>query len=410
MKKISVLIWNDFTHDKRVRNISKSLSENGYDVTVIAAKPYKGLPVSEKGKIRIRRIPQFSSLYSKQKSISSESKMKNMIQKNSIFRFIKNNKIRLYITAFLNWASFNLGLFFVGIFTKPDIIYANDLETLTVGYLISKICKAKLIFDSHELWLYGATFKDSTLIRQKYWEYIQKKLINKLDAVIVTTNYRAKILTEQYSINQINVIKNCSKFEEIENNDLLRDEFNIPKDRTIIFYQGLLAEKRGIFTIVDVLEGLENVSMVFMGMGKDIGNLKYYIHKKGLENKIFVKDAVPPDLLLKYTSSADIGLQLLKNTDLNHYSTISNKLLEYIMAGIAVLGSDFPEIREIIKKYTIGEVVDPDDKEEIQKKLTKMIIDKSLLEKYKRNTLLARQEFKWENEEKRLLQIINNLN
>lgn len=410
MKKVSILIWNDYTFDKRVSNISYSLRENGFDVTVIAAKPYKGLPVYENGEERIIRIPQFSSLYSKSKNITNETKLQKKLEKRNFLKKLKNNKLRLFLTDFLNWLSFNLGLLFIGVISKPDIIYANNLETLTVGYLISKICKAKLIFDSHELWLYGATFKDSTLIRQKYWKYIQKKLINKLDAVIVTTNYRAKILAEQYSINQINVIKNCSKFEEIGNNNLLRDEFNIPKDRTIIFYQGLLAEKRGIFTIVDVLEGLENVSMVFMGMGKDIGNLKCYIHKKGLENKIFVKDAVPPDLLLKYTSSADIGLQLLKNTDLNHYSTISNKLLEYIMAGIAVLGSDFPEIREIIKKYTIGEVVDPDDKEEIQKKLTKMIIDKSLLEKYKRNTLLARQEFNWENEEKRLLQIINNLN
>ena len=76
MKKISVLVWNDFTIDKRVRNISRSFSENGYKVTVIAAKPCKGLPGIEKGNPKIIRIALFSSLYSKQKNIVIKSKMK----------------------------------------------------------------------------------------------------------------------------------------------------------------------------------------------------------------------------------------------------------------------------------------------------------------------------------------------
>ena len=62
--KILVIVWNNFTNDKRVMNISNSLVNNEYDVSVIAAKEQKGLSRFEQTGYRMYRIPLFSSLYS----------------------------------------------------------------------------------------------------------------------------------------------------------------------------------------------------------------------------------------------------------------------------------------------------------------------------------------------------------
>ena len=180
MKKVSILVWNDYTIDKRVSNISRSLKENGFDVTVIAAKPWQGLPVIHRGEEKVIRIPLFSSIYAKPRQIAFEERLHERLHKSTLLSMIKNNKLRMIIIAFINCLCFNSGSLIIGILSKPDIVYANDLNTLTVGYLISRICKAKLIFDSHELWLYGGHYKSSTIIRKKWWSYIQKKLIKRV--------------------------------------------------------------------------------------------------------------------------------------------------------------------------------------------------------------------------------------
>lgn len=408
MNKVLVVVWNNFTHDKRVMNISNSLVKNDYSVNVVAAKSKKGLKPHEKKAYKIHRIPLFSSIYSKLEDTPSNY---NKMQSSSISftKKIKNNKLRKIITAFLNWAGFNIGVLVKGLIIKPDIIYANDLDTLTVSFFLARIFKAKLIFDSHELWLYGNKYCSSTKIHQLLWKQIQKKLIHKPDKVIVTTSYRKKVLSEQYQLYNIDVIQNCPNHQPVEAHNLFRMEYEIPEDNVIILYQGLLAGKRGIFSIVDALNDLENISVIFMGMGEDKTKLKEYISMKHMNNRAFVKDAVSPDELLKYTSSADIGIQLLFNTDINHYSTISNKLLEYFMAGLAIVASDFPEIRRILTENENGLVVDPSDILQIKNAITKLVKDKKLLQKFKENSKVNRYKYTWENEEKKLLSIVRGL-
>lgn len=407
MSKILVVVWNNFTHDKRVMNISQSLVKNSNQVDVVASKSKKGLKLCEQYDYRVYRIPLFSSLYSKLDNSVIEKQNKKA--STSLKELIKNNKLRKIITAFLNWAGFNLGVLIKGLRINPDIIYANDLDTLTVSFLLAKLLKTKLIFDSHELWLFGNKFKNSTKLHQLLWIYLQKKLITKPDIVIVTTNYRKEFLKKQYTLENVHVIRNCPIYHAVDAHDLFRKEYGISSDRMIILYQGLLSKKRGIFTIVDVVKKIEDCTMIFMGMGEDKIKLKRYIEQKHLNHKVIVKDAVPPDKLLDYTSSADIGIQLLFNTDINHYSTISNKLLEYIMAGIAVIASDFPEIRKIVAESEIGFVVDPENKEQISEAIVKLVTDKVLLGSYKLNSRENRYKYTWEEEEKVLLKIFRGI-
>ena len=145
-----------------------------------------------------------------------------------------------------------------------------------------------------------------------------------------------------------------------------------------------------------------------MGGGADIVNLKNYIKEKDLEDRVFVKDVVPPDQVLKYISSADIGIQLFHYT-FNHYTVISNKLLECIMAGLAIIANDYPEMKKIVVGDDLGEVVDYKDMYQVRLTINRIINDKDIMEKYKGNSRKVRCNYSWEIEEKKLVQIINSL-
>lgn len=407
MKKVLVIVCNNFTHDKRVINISNSLQKNEYNVDILAEKQCRGLKLKENKGYIVHRVPLFSSLYSKQtNTVKSISHRKIICSK--MKKIIKNNKTRMLITSFLNWFTFNFGVFFKGLIIKPDIVYANDLDTLTVGFLLSRILKTKLIFDSHELWLMGNKFNNCSKIRQKMWVIIEKRLIHKADCVICTTDLRSEYLKKEYGLQKVTTIHNYPKYSSIQNNNFFRNEFRIAQDHVILLYQGLLDEKRGIFNIVNSCSKIDKISIIFMGMGRDREKLREYIISNKLDKKMFVKKAVEPKKLLEYTSSADIGLQLLYNTDYNHYSTISNKLMEYFMAGIAIIASDFPEIRKVVTENQIGILVDPENENQIEQAVRKLINDSRLLEKYKANSVANRYKYTWENEEKKLLAIFEN--
>ncbi len=412
MEKILVLVWNSFTNDKRVLQISESLLKNDYVVSVIAAKAVQGLKVEDKihfkdKELKIIRIPLFSSLYSKRgsevyKKKSGDKKDKTMWQK--LIDGIKNSSVRMILVSFLNWLSFNLGLLFMGIKHQPKIVYCNDLNTLTIGFIVSRLFKAKIIYDSHELWMEGGAYGKSTLLRKWMWRNLESYLIKRVDEVIVTTSMRAQVLEEKYKISGVNVIRNSPHYQEIKDKTLLRD--NIPDDKVLFLYCGALKQERGILQVLEIIARIPEAYLVYMGSGDGRMSLLEKIEKKGLSNRVFVRNPVSPLDVVSYASSADVGLQLLSNININHYSTISNKLLEYIMAECAVIASDFPEIRKIVVGNDLGLVVDPEDEEQVFNACKLMVEDRVKLANFKRNSAKAKKNYCWEQDELLLLKLI----
>jgi len=406
MNKAVILVWNNFTNDKRVMNIASVFADD-FDCTVLAAKTIYELPTRESKLYKIYRIPLISALKKSTpaKSIRTNHSSKN---RNSLYnRILKNNRLKLIVLEFLNVVKYEIGVLKFILAEKPKVVYCNDLDTLGIGYYAAKIVKAKVIYDSHEIFLDGSRYSQATRLRKWLWRSTEKKLITKVKNVIVTTDYRKKLIEENYQINNVNVIRNCHPKTAYKKHNLFRSEFNIPETIPILLYQGGLTEVRGIFTIVDIVEEIDNIAMIFMGMGKDLERLATYIKSKNIEDKIFVKNAVAPAELIKYTSSADIGLQLLQNINANHYSTISNKIFEYMTAGLAIVASDFPEIRKIVLGYNIGKVIDPSSNEDIKLAIESIISDSKLLNTMKSNSQNAAILNTWELEEVKLKEIIS---
>ena len=120
----------------------------------------------------------------------------------------------------------------------------------------------------------------------------------------------------------------------------------------------------------------------------------------------FYFSAVSPDVLLDYTTSADIGILLYKNTCLNHYYCLPNKFFEYTQAELPVLISDLYEIKNIVEKYKNGIWVE-DDITKLEKAVDKITWDD--ITNYKKNIPKMKGIYNWEQQEKVLLQIYNNL-
>jgi glycosyltransferase involved in cell wall biosynthesis len=93
----------------------------------------------------------------------------------------------------------------------------------------------------------------------------------------------------------------------------------------------------------------------------------------GIGNRIVFLPPVPSEELPEITVDADMGFILFRNTCLNHYYSLPNKLYEYMMAGVPVISSDFPELRQVISRTGCGITVDPESPESICSAVEKIV-------------------------------------
>jgi glycosyltransferase involved in cell wall biosynthesis len=298
---------------------------------------------------------------------------------------------------------------------RVDIVHCHDFETLPVGYRLKKrLTGLKLVYDSHELWMKSQVFSGSAgrfaaffLTR---WE---ARLIQWCDRVITVNGSIADYLRRRYRIRLPEVLANYPlpvDFSGDENH--LRTLLGKESGQKIVLYQGALIPGRGIEHLLRSFPQVDRqVVLVLMGYGQ-IENYRSLVARLSLRSRVFIFPPRRPGELLTYTRGADLGVSLTQNTSLNHYLSSPNKMWEYLMAGVPVLLSDFPEMRALAVGRGVGRVVDPSNLGDIARGINWFFHSENR-EEYlgmrRRCRILSRKEFNWSREGEKLVGLYSDL-
>ena len=428
MKKIKVcmFVWNQFTNDARVLREATALADKGYQLDLIAIHdPYeKGLPKEEIiNGFSVKRVDRFPKCYLKLQETFKFAKGILRNRQNNLGYFILLVLLGvvfsplILIVAPLGYLFKKIGLFklyiIMGIFFKMvsqglkkdyDVYHCHDLNTLPQGYLCNILRKKKLIYDSHEV----QTSRTGYVGKQYY--YLEKFLVSKIDKMIMTTNTRADHTAELYSIQKPVVIHNYPFYNKPPKGKVnLHELLDIPKDEPILLYQGGIQEGRGLEQIVEATPFFNRGIVVFIGDGRIKNQLMKKCSDLNIDHKVRFLSKVPVNDLIFYTQNAYLGFQVLQNICFNHYSTLSNKLFEYIMAEVPMVASDFPEIVRIVEGSKVGVVVDPHSVEEIVEAVNFLLANPKLRDEYSKNCGEASEKFNWLHEQHVLLEMYQEL-
>src|SRR5690606_6525677 len=112
---------------------------------------------------------------------------------------------------------------------------------------------------------------------------------------------------------------------------------------------------------------------------------------------------VPLERLPAYTASADIGVQPIENSCLNHFTTDSNKLFEYLMAGLPVVASEVPEISRVLKRFNAGLLVPPGDGSALKSAIAKLVDNYELRKQLSANARKASEALNWDVQEEEFI-------
>lgn len=314
----------------------------------------------------------------------------------------KTSRLRLIFNkGFLFYAEYNLRLFLKLIMVKKTMLYANDLDTLLPNFLASKLSSCKLIYDTHEYFTEVPELISRPKVRS-FWLGLEEFIFPKLKNVITVNQKIADLYSSTYKV-PITVIKNISSGGIVKGYSALKD---LKKFQNIILYQGALNIGRGLELMIDTMPYLEKNTLILAGEGDITGRLKKRVDDLGLGERVLFLGRVVPEELRSITKIADLGISLEENMGLNYRYCLPNKVFDYIEAGIPMLVSNLPLLKELIQTYAIGEYVTKRDPKSLSIQIEGILKNKN---KFNKGICQAQVDFNWQNEKHKLIKFIENI-
>lgn len=240
---------------------------------------------------------------------------------------------------------------------SPDIIHANDLDTLRVAYSAAKKLKIPFIYDSHE---FERGRSDRTGIGNKL-QIIAEELayIKKSSAVITVSSGIANLLKETYNLKDVHVIYNSPAINENSRASNIRKDIKISKDKPLLVYVGLITFFRCLEEIVHATKHLRDWHCVFIGPKASdfMPKLNQTIKNLGMSKRVHILSPVSNDKLVNYLKSADVGIIAARSNYRSHDFAMPNKLFEMSFAGMPVVVAPLHDMSKYILENNVGTVL-----------------------------------------------------
>ena len=303
----------------------------------------------------------------------------------------------------LFYLTYNLRLFFFLLNKKVNILYANDLDTLLANYLVSKIKKLQLIYDTHEYFTEVPELINRKII-QSTWSFIERKIFPRLKHVITVNQSIAEVYQKKYGVD-IDVVRNLPiRIEKV------KPTINIKVEgQKIIIYQGAINVHRGIEYMVEAMQYLDNTILWIIGDGDIRKDIEDLVNKLNLNDKVKMPGVIPFQKLNQYTRQADLGLSLEEDKGLNYHYALPNKLFDYIQAEIPVLVSPLIEMKNIVEHYQVGELLISHIPRQIAEQINELLSNNQKILQWKANAKIAAKELCWENEQQKVNSLLKEI-
>ena len=293
------------------------------------------------------------------------------------------------------------------LFNSSDLLFSNDLDTLLPNYLVSKLKRVDLIYDSHELFSEVPEIQDRPKVKG-IWKWLEQTLLPRVKNMMTVNRSIAKTYKDWYGVDM--AVHRNLPLSKPESTPISRKELDLPEDKKVIVLQGAgINVDRGAEEAVLAMKHLEEHVLLIIGSGDVLPTLKQMVQDHQLSDRVRIMGRIPYDEMMRYTSSADLGLSLDKDTNMNYRFSLPNKLFDYIQAGTPVLVSNLPELGKIVKEHRVGVVSDSHEPEQLAAQIRVFLDDSEQVAAANEACKVAAKELIWENERKALDDILDRL-
>ncbi len=341
---------------------ARSLCQGGYEVTLVAVADFQEQTVDG---IRVVGLP----------------------------------KPRRRVLRILNWWR----ILRIALQEKADIYHFHDPDLLLPAVLVKTLTRRPIVYDVHENYPQDILTKEwipAALRRiiSVAFRLFEDGMVRLMDGVVVVNQH----LVERFEgKSQVVIARNYSRLEPF-----LAGEAPTERTKPYFVYAGRISDDRGIYECLQALESLGDAPAVLLCAGT-IGHVANEEFRRLLDGSAHPRfeylGLLPYKDIPPLFKGALAGLLCFQPTPNNLLGT-PNKLFEYMSAGIPVIASDFPLIREVVAEADCGLLVQPENVEQIARAMARLLEDRQHAARLGQNGLRAAlEEYNWGAEEGKLL-------
>ena len=299
-----------------------------------------------------------------------------------------------------------------------DVHHGHDMTALSAALRAASRDDAPLVYDSHEIFLDSGANVDRSRWARMTLRYFERSWTRRAVALVTVNRAYARVLERRLRPPRTVVVHNCPPWRDVPvpAPSLLRTAAGVPDGSPIVLYHGAFSPNRGLEELAEAMlePGLGDAHLVYLGYGALRDTVRRIVTEPKFQGRLHVLPAVPPDELLDWVAGADVDAIPLQHSSLNHYLCTPNKLFESLTAGVPVVISDFPVMREIVRDDPggpLGEACEPREPGSIGLAL-RVILD---LDPGARAALrgrcltAARERWNWERESTGLIELYADL-
>jgi glycosyltransferase involved in cell wall biosynthesis len=290
---------------------------------------------------------------------------------------------------------------------KGTIYHFHDPDLIPVG-LVLRLLGKKVIYDVHE-------YLPKDILSKSYIPYRLRRLVAgfadhverwsslRFSGVVSATPAIGKRFC---GINQNSIVaQNFPALGEFS------PELDDRGRKPWVAYAGVIAERRGITTMVEAMGMLPsdlNATLELAGMFESTRDYERVRHLPGWD-RVHLRGMLKRAGVRELLAAAGIGLVVYQPAP-NHDEAGPHKFFEYMAAGIPIIASDFPHWRRMIEGAGCGIVVDPVRPSETARAIEFLLTHPAEAAKMGKHGRAAfERHYNWEAEETKLLQLYESI-
>lgn len=344
-RRVVMLVRNPYTHDTRVEKEARTLVGAGHRVTVVADAALG---------LRRRESRDGTTVLRVSRSAVKLPGLRYLLHELRLIRVLRR--------------------------LRPDVLHAHDSNALLPVAVVAWRLGIPFVLDAHDLWLGRPRRQRSRAyfaLSQALYRLLERAFVPRAAAVLTVSSPIARHLERVYRLNRVDLVPN---YPDLPADPVQRDLRDLPDAagldmQPIVLYLGGLMAERGLEGLVDAVASFDDAQLVLLGGGGLADALRRRAEQSGVGDSVHLLAAVPSDEVIDYAASAQVGVSPIVPTCLNYRYSLPNKLFQYMAAGIPVVASDFPQVREIIDGARCGLVVDTSRADLIAGAVNALVVD-----------------------------------